>query len=49
VAYSPNAYYTGADSFEVQVTDGYGNSDVITVSVAVGAVNAPGRAVFVFE
>lgn len=39
VEYVPNANYFGTDSFEVQVSDGNGGSDTITVNVTVEAVN----------
>ncbi|MFN0218974.1 MAG: tandem-95 repeat protein, partial [Hyphomicrobium sp.] len=38
-AYTPNADFNGADSFELVVSDGNGGSAVQTVSVAVAAVN----------
>lgn len=42
ITYTPNANYTGSDSFTVQVSDGSGGtglSDYITVNVTVSAVN----------
>lgn len=49
ITYTPNANYTGSDSFIVQVSDGSngsGLSDFITVNVTVNAVNdAPGFSV----
>jgi VCBS repeat-containing protein len=37
VTYTPNADYNGLDSFEVQVNDGAGGTDTITVDVSVDA------------
>jgi hypothetical protein len=39
VSYTPNANYHGADSFVVQVADGFGGVDNITVDVTIEAVN----------
>ncbi len=49
VSYTPDAYYSGSDSFQVIVTDRYGNTDIIRVNVTVSAVNQPGVPVFIFE
>jgi autotransporter-associated beta strand protein len=49
VSYTPPLYFSGSDSFIVQVKDTYGNTDSITVLVKVNAVNVPGKAVFIFE
>lgn len=38
VGYTPNTDYTGSDSFVVQVDDGNGGTDSITVNVTIGAV-----------
>lgn len=37
VSYTPNPNYNGTDSFDVQVSDGNGGSDTITVEVEVAA------------
>ena len=37
--YIPDTDYNGADSFEVQVSDGQGGNDSITVNVTINAVN----------
>jgi hypothetical protein len=39
VSYTPNSNYHGADSFVVQVADGFGGADNITVDVTIEAVN----------
>ncbi|QZA81615.1 retention module-containing protein [Deefgea piscis] len=39
--YTPNKDYTGPDSFQVQVSDGKGGTDTITVNVGVTPVNDP--------
>ena len=39
IGYTPTNNYNGADSFVVQVSDGNGGSDTITVNVTIGAVN----------
>jgi VCBS repeat-containing protein len=39
VQYTPDANYHGADSFEVQVSDGNGGTDKITVNVVISPVN----------
>jgi hypothetical protein len=41
VTYTPTANYNGSDAFRVQVVDGLGGSDQITVSVTIQAVNDP--------
>jgi len=49
VGYTPTVYYMGADSFEVQVTDSFGNYDTITVNVTITAVNPAGKTIFIME
>ena len=39
IGYIPTANYNGTDSFDVQVADGKGGSDSITVNVNIAAVN----------
>ena len=39
IGYTPTANYNGADSFVVQVSDGRGGTDTITVNVTITAVN----------
>ena len=39
ISYTPTANYNGADSFVVQVADGNGGTDTITVNVTIQAVN----------
>ncbi len=39
LSYAPNANYNGSDSFVVQVSDGNGGVDTITVNVTIDAVN----------
>jgi len=39
IGYTPTADYNGSDSFVVQVSDGYGGTDDITVSVTVNPIN----------
>ncbi|MAT98925.1 MAG: hypothetical protein CL608_17415 [Anaerolineaceae bacterium] len=41
VGYIPNPNYSGLDSFEVQVSDGNGGFDTITVNVTITPVNDP--------
>ena len=41
VGYTPLANYNGTDSFVVQVSDGLGGTDTITVDVNIAAVNDP--------
>ena len=41
INYTPAANYNGADSFVVQVSDGHGGSDSVTVNVAIAPVNDP--------
>ncbi len=41
IDYVPNANYNGLDSFEVQVADGNGGFDTITVNVTINPVNDP--------
>lgn len=41
VDYTPNANYSGTDSFAVQVSDGRGGADIITVTVIIGVQNDP--------
>src|SRR6185369_17597840 len=41
IGYTPNANYNGTDSFVVQVSDGSGGTDTITVNVNIAAVNDP--------
>ena len=45
LTYTPNASYNGSDSFEIQVSDGYGGTDAVTVNVTVNPVNDPPTAV----
>ncbi len=49
VSYIPLLYFSGTDDFDVTVTDAFGNTATITVSVTVTAVNAGGKAVFIME
>jgi hypothetical protein len=37
LTYTPNGGYTGSDSFDIQVADGTGGTDIITVNVTVSA------------
>ena len=39
ISYTPTANYNGPDSFVVQVADGNGGTDTITVNVTIQAVN----------
>ena len=39
IGYTPSANYNGSDSFVVQVSDGNGGTDTITVNVTIEAVN----------
>ncbi len=39
ITYTPNANYSGADSFSYTVSDGHGGADTATVAVTVAAVN----------
>jgi large repetitive protein len=39
VAYTPNANFTGSDSFTYTISDGQGGTDTATVSVTVGGTN----------
>ena len=39
IGYTPDSNYNGSDSFVVQVSDGNGGTDTITVSIGVSAVN----------
>ena len=39
IGYTPTANYNGSDSFVVQVSDGNGGTDTITVNVTIEAVN----------
>jgi hypothetical protein len=41
VDYTPNLNYSGTDSFAVQVSDGKGGTDTITVTVSIGVQNDP--------
>jgi hypothetical protein len=41
IGYTPTANYNGSDSFGVQVSDGKGGIDTITVNVIIAAVNDP--------
>ncbi|MEW5871074.1 MAG: Ig-like domain-containing protein [Chloroflexota bacterium] len=41
IDYTPDPDWNGADSFVVQVEDGYGGSDTLTVNVTVRPVNDP--------
>jgi hypothetical protein len=41
ILYTPTLNYYGSDSFEVQVDDGNGGSDTITVDVTVTSINDP--------
>ncbi|HXU30369.1 MAG TPA: Ig-like domain-containing protein, partial [Thermoanaerobaculia bacterium] len=45
VTYTPNANFTGADSFVFQVADGVGGTDQATVSITVNPVDDPPVAV----
>ncbi len=45
VTYTPNAEYSGADSFTYTISDGNGGSDTANVSVTVSPVNDPPVAV----
>jgi autotransporter-associated beta strand protein/T5SS/PEP-CTERM-associated repeat protein len=49
ISYSPNEFYSGSDSFVVQVTDKFGNDDTLTVNVTIKTVSVPGKPVFIFE
>lgn len=39
ISYTPGLEYSGSDSFDVQVNDGNGGTDTLTVNVTVNAVN----------
>ncbi len=39
ISYTPAANYNGSDSFVIQVSDGNGGTDTITVNVTINAVN----------
>lgn len=39
IGYTPNAHYHGPDSFVVQISDGLGGTDTITINVTVESVN----------
>jgi len=39
IAYTPQSNYSGSDSFVVQVSDGNGGSDTITINVTINQVN----------
>ena len=39
VSYSPSPNYNGSDAFAVQVSDGHGGTDIITINVTIEAVN----------
>jgi len=39
IGYTPTANYNGSDSFVVQVSDGNGGTDTITVNVTIEAVD----------
>ena len=39
ITYTPNSYFSGADSFVYEVSDGYGNTATATVTVTVNGVN----------
>ena len=39
ISYTPNSYFSGADSFVYEVSDGYGNTATATVTLTVNAVN----------
>ncbi|NNF09008.1 MAG: cadherin-like domain-containing protein [Acidimicrobiia bacterium] len=41
IGYTPTGNYNGPDSFVVQVADGNGGTDTITVNVTINAVNDP--------
>jgi hypothetical protein len=41
IGYTPNQDFNGSDSFIVQVSDGSGGADTITVNVTIEAVNDP--------
>jgi hypothetical protein len=41
MTYAPNGNYTGPDSFTFKANDAHADSNVVTVSIAVGAVNDP--------
>jgi hypothetical protein len=49
VSYTPPDYYVGTDSFVVRVTDSFGNTDTITVTVTITEVNKAGKTLFIFE
>jgi parallel beta-helix repeat protein len=46
IAYTPALHYIGADSFVVQVADGSGYTDTITVNVIITAVEHPTFTIF---
>jgi hypothetical protein len=39
ISYTPDANYFGSDSFEVQIDDGNGGTDTITVNLTINSVN----------
>jgi hypothetical protein len=41
ISYTPDANYNGNDSFEVQISDGNGETDTIIVNVTINPVNDP--------
>jgi VCBS repeat-containing protein len=41
ISYAPDANFNGSDSFVVQVSDGHGGTDTVSVNVTVQAVNDP--------
>ncbi|MBK8903065.1 MAG: tandem-95 repeat protein [Anaerolineaceae bacterium] len=45
IGYTPNANYNGSDSFVVQVDDGNGGTDTITVNVTIDPINDDPEAV----
>jgi hypothetical protein len=46
ISYNPELHYIGFDSFVVQVSDGNGGADTITVNVTISAVEPPTFTVF---
>jgi len=46
ITYTPALHYIGSDSFVVQVSDGNGGTDTITVNVTITAVEPPSFTIF---